>query len=171
MKVVIGIPIAISLSVFCQAQAASQDISPAQLQTVINLPLNLTVKRRETYKVPLKSAYDRQIARTGTDCQAESKEGQQPYNICMGNADEQADKDFAIFYKNLQMLCHNLGELAALQSAHKAWVTYEESAMEAAHAAWPDGTGAPGFAARVYLSLVRGHMRELNEIYGLNIAQ
>ena len=35
----------------------------------------------------------------------------------------------------------------------------------------PDGTGAPGFAAEVYLSLVRNHMRELNEIYGQNISQ
>jgi hypothetical protein len=36
---------------------------------------------------------------------------------------------------------------------------------------WPNGTGAPGFAGEVHLSLVRDHMRELHEIYGLNIAQ
>jgi uncharacterized protein YecT (DUF1311 family) len=171
MKVVIGISMAVSLSVLCPAQPASQDISPAQLQTVINLPLSQAVQQRETYKSRFKSAYNRQIASIGTDCKAESKEGQQPYNVCIGNADQQADKDFAIFYRSLQMLCHTLAELTALQSVHKAWLTYEESAVQAAHAAWPDGTGAPGFAAQVYLSLVRGHMRELHEIYRLNIAQ
>ncbi len=62
-------------------------------------------------------------------------------------------------------------ELTTLQVSHKAWLSYEESAMKAAHAAWPDGSGAPGFAAQVYLSLLRDHMRELNEIYGLNVAQ
>jgi hypothetical protein len=43
--------------------------------------------------------------------------------------------------------------------------------MKATRAAWPDGTGASGFASQVYLSLVRDHMRELNGIYSLNIAQ
>jgi hypothetical protein len=32
------------------------------------------------------------------DCEAESKQGQQPYNICIGQAEKQADNDFAIFY-------------------------------------------------------------------------
>jgi uncharacterized protein YecT (DUF1311 family) len=121
--------------------------------------------------VPLKSAYGRQIAATGKDCQTESKQGQQPYNVCMGQATEQGDRDFAIFYKNLQMLCHDPGELTALQSAHKAWLSYEERGSDAAHAAWSSGTGAPGFAAQVYLSFLRNHMRELAEIYGLNLSQ
>jgi hypothetical protein len=42
--------------VFCHAQAAPDDISPAQLQTVLNLPLQQAVKQRETCKAPLKSA-------------------------------------------------------------------------------------------------------------------
>lgn len=171
MKLAVGSLIAIVFSVFCYTQTASEDISPAQLQTVLNLPLHQAVKQRETYKSPLKSAYDRQIGMTGKNCQAESKVGQQPYNVCMGQADEQADKDFAIFYKNLQMLCHDQNELTTLQDLHKTWLSYKESAMKAAHAAWPGGTGASGFSPQVYLSLVRDHMRELHEIYGLNIAQ
>ena len=167
MKLVIGSLIAITLSVFCAAQSAAQDISREQLQTIISLPLNQAVKQREPYKLPLKSAYDRQVAAIGHDCQAENKEGQQPYNVCMGTATGYADNDFAIFYKNLQMLCHDPGELTTLQSAHRAWLSYREKALEAARLG---GTGAPGFAAGVYLSLVRDHMRELYEIYGLNIS-
>jgi uncharacterized protein YecT (DUF1311 family) len=105
------------------------------------------------------------------DCQTEDDRGQQQYNICMGQADEEADKDFAIFYNNLQMLCHDQDQLATLQDSEKTWKIYSESAMKAARAAWPNGTGAPGFAGQVYLSLVRDYMRELNEIYGLNISQ
>jgi uncharacterized protein YecT (DUF1311 family) len=171
MKVVSLVLFVLALPMSGYGQRASQDISPAQLQTVIDLPLNQAVKQRETYKAPLKAAYDRQITITGKDCQAESKEGQQPYNVCMGQAWVQADKDFAAFYRNLQMLCHNQDELSTLQDSQRAWVTYADSAMKAAHACWPDGTGAPGFAAEVYLSLVRNHMRELNEICGLNISQ
>ncbi len=109
MKIVVGSLMALVCLMVCHGQTASDDISPAQLQTLLNLPLNQAVKQRETYKAPLKSAYERQIAMAGKDCQAESKVGQQPYNVCMGEADEQADKDFAIFYKNLQMLCHDAG--------------------------------------------------------------
>src|SRR5581483_11894518 len=171
MKIAVGTLVALFVLAFCHAQTASNDISPAQLQTVTSLPLGQAVKQRETYKAPLKSAYDRQIAMVGKDCSAESKAGQQPYNVCMGQADEQADRDFAIFYRNLQMLCHSQDEFATLQILHKVWLSYKEAAMKAAHAAWPEGTGAPGFAAQVYLSLLRDHMRELSEIYGVNIAQ
>src|ERR1035441_862825 len=107
MKVVSLVLFVLALPMFCYGQRASQDISPAQLQTVIDFPLNQAVKQRETYKAPLKAAYDRQITITGKDCQAESKDGQQPYNVCMGQAGVQADKDFAAFYRNLQMLCHD----------------------------------------------------------------
>jgi uncharacterized protein YecT (DUF1311 family) len=156
---------------FSCAQTKTQDISRAQLQAVIDLPLNQAVKLRENYKRPLKSAYDRQVAMTGKDCQPESKQGQQPYNICMGQASEQADTDFAIFYNNLQMLCHDQRQLETLQEFEKTWLTYRDSAIKATHASWPDGTGASGFASEVYLSVIRNHMRELAKIYGLNIAQ
>ena len=171
MKFVVRSLLVTIFQVLCHAQAASDDISPTQLQTILSLPLNQAVKQREVYKVPLKSAYDRQNALRDKDCQAQSDVGQQPYNVCMGEAAEQADKDLAIFYRNLQMLCHGQDELTTLQTLHKTWLLYKESAMKAAHAAWPDGTGAPGFAAQVYLSSVRDHMRELREIYGLNISQ
>jgi len=160
-----------ALPVFCYAQTKTQDIAPAQLQAIIDLPLNQAVQQRETYKVPLKSAYDRQISMVGKDCQAESLLGQQPYNICMGQVSDRVVTDYAIFYNNLQMLCHDQDELTALHASEKAWKIYEESALKATHAVWPDGTGASGFASQVYLSLVRDRMRELHEIYGLNIAQ
>jgi uncharacterized protein YecT (DUF1311 family) len=168
---VILVCVCASVAVSSHAQTIPQNISPAQLQTVIGLPLSQAVNLRETYKGPLKSAYARQIALTGKDCNVESDQGQQPYTICMGHADEQADKDFAVFYNNLQMLCHDQAQLATLQSFEATWQLYKDSAMKATHASWPDGTGAPGLAGQVYLSLVRNHMRELDEIYGLNIAQ
>lgn len=157
---------------FVGASAQSpQDISVAQLDRVMQLPLTQAVKQREIYKVPLKAAYERQMGLVGKDCSAESVQGQQPYNICMGYATEQADRDFATFYNNLQMLCHDQDQLAALQSSRRAWESYRDSAMKAAQAAWSEGTGAPGFASEVYLSLLRNYMQELDEIYGLNIAQ
>ena len=158
-------------AVSSHGQTIPQNISPAQLQAVIGLSLDQAVKVRETYKVPLKSAYARQIALAGKDCQAESNQGQQPYNICMGQAGELADKDFAVFYNSLQMLCRDQDQLTTLQAFEATWQAYKGSAMKATHASWPDGTGAPGFAGQVYLSLIRNHMRELDEIYGLNIAQ
>jgi len=160
-----------ALPVFCHAQTTTKDISPAQLQAVIDLPPIQAMHKREAYKGPLKAAYQRQISMLGKDCQAEADQGQQPYNICMGHANEQADKDYAIFYNNLQMLCHDQDELSALQALEKAWKKYEDSALKATHAAWSDGSGAPGFYGEVYLLLVRDHMRDLHEIFGLNIAQ
>jgi uncharacterized protein YecT (DUF1311 family) len=111
------------------------------------------------------------MSKNDKDCQAESQQGQQPYNICMGQAEQQADNDLALFYNNLQMLCHDLDQLTTLQASEKAWRLYRDSLITATHAAWPDGSGAPGFASQVRLSLVRDRMRELHEIYGLNIAQ
>jgi uncharacterized protein YecT (DUF1311 family) len=152
-------------------QTVLENIPPAQLQAVIDLPLDQAVQRREVYKGPLKSAYARQMAFSGKDCETEAAHGQQQYNICMGQADEEADKDLAIFYNNLQMLCRDQHELATLQDSEKIWKLYSDSAMKAANAAWPSGSGAPGFAGEVHLSLIRDYMRELNEIYGLNISQ
>jgi hypothetical protein len=37
-------------------------------------------------------------------CEVEANQGQQPYNICMGKAEEQIDEDYASFYNNLQLL-------------------------------------------------------------------
>jgi uncharacterized protein YecT (DUF1311 family) len=163
--------LAVLASTVCTDAQTSPNISAAQLQAVIDLPLDQAVKLRETHKGPLKSAYVRQMELVRKDCQAEIDKGQLSYTICMGKADEQADKDFAIFYNNLQMLCHDQDQLTALQVFQATWQEYRKSALEATHAAWPDGTGASGFAAQVYLSLIRNHMSELDEIYGLNISQ
>ena len=171
MKFKAAVMLVAALPVFCYAQTTTQDISPAQLRAIIDLPLNQAVQQRETYKGPLKSAYERQISMLGKDCQAEAEQGQQPYNICMGQASKQADKDHAILYNNLQMLCHDQDQLTTLHASETAWKIYEDSALKATRAAWSNGTGASGFASQVYLSLVRDRMRELDEIYGLNIAQ
>lgn len=108
------------------------------------------------------------MALAGKDC--EDVQAQQPYNVCMGHADEQADKDFATFYNNLQMLCHDQTQLAALQALQATWQQYRDNAMKATRAVWPDGTAAPGVEGLVYLSLVRNQMRVLGEIYQMNIA-
>jgi uncharacterized protein YecT (DUF1311 family) len=163
--------IAITFSVLCHAQSAATDISAEQLQKITQLPLRAAVEQRERFKIPLRSAYDRQMNASDKDCRAEVNDGQQPYNVCMGNASIQANKDFATFYTNLQMLCHDLRELTALQATHKAWLLYEDKSSDAARAAWSEGTGASGFANQIYLSILRDHMRELHEIYGLNISQ
>jgi uncharacterized protein YecT (DUF1311 family) len=152
-------------------QTVPKNIPRSQLQAVIDLPLNQAVHLRETYQGPLKAAYARQMALYDKDCQTEADRGQQQYNICIGQAGDNADKDFAIFYNNLQMLCHDQDQLATLQDSEKTWKIYRDSAMKAAHAAWPEGSGAPGFSGQVHLSLVRDFMRELHEIYGLNISQ
>ncbi|HTV08955.1 MAG TPA: lysozyme inhibitor LprI family protein [Candidatus Aquilonibacter sp.] len=169
MRCCIATLLLIALSYSGNAQTKPHDISSTQLQAVIGLPLDQAVKQREQYKMPLRAAYKRQIDLSDKDCS--SVQGQQPYNICMGNAGVQADNDFAAFYNNLQMLCHTQDQLATLQASEKAWELYEQSTMQATHASWPDGTGAPGFAGEVYLSLLRDRMRELYEIYGLNISQ
>jgi hypothetical protein len=159
-------------SIACShAQTTPRNISATQLQAVIGLPLDQAIKLRETYKEPLKSAYSRQVALVGRDCQAEIDQGQQPYNICMGQAHVLADRDSAIFYNNLQMLCHDQDQLTTLQAFEATWQVYKDSAMKATHASLLDGTGASGFAGQVYLSVLRNHMHELDEIYSLNISQ
>jgi uncharacterized protein YecT (DUF1311 family) len=150
----------LALTSFGRAQTKPHDISSTQLQAV---------KQREQYKIPLRATYKRQIDLSGKDCA--SVQGQQPYNICMGHASAQADNDFAVFYNNLQMLCGTHDQLATLQASEKAWELYKQSTMQATHASWPQGTGAPGFAGQVYLSLLRDRMRELYKIYDLNISQ
>ena len=171
MNVKAGVLLVLALPVLCYGLTTNQDISASQLQAVNELQLDQAVKLRETYKAPLRSAYQRQISMAAKDCQAESQKGQQPYNICIGKTSEHADEDYAIFYNELQMLCHDQDQLTTLQAFEKAWRMYMESAKKATHAAWPDGTGASGFAYEVHLSLVRDHMRALREIYSLNITQ
>jgi hypothetical protein len=67
----------------CNAQTSPQNISSAQLQVLLNLPLDQAVQHRNTYKELLTTAYSRQIALDGRDCQTEAAKGQQSYNICM----------------------------------------------------------------------------------------
>jgi uncharacterized protein YecT (DUF1311 family) len=166
----------LSSSMLCWGQTANknttpQDIDPGRLKNILALPLTQAIEQRQQYKLPLKAAYERQLALIGKDCETRSEQGQQPYNICIGNADQQADADFGVFYNNLQMLCHDQEQLATLQASQHSWQQYRDSAMKAAEAAWPNGTGAPGFAGEVYLSLLRNRMRDLYKIYGLNISQ
>lgn len=169
MKIAALLSFTLIMSARCIAQTPLKTVSVSELQSVTGLPLNQAVAARETYKKPLKLAFARQMDQAGKDCQNTS--GQQPYNVCIGEADEAADGDFATFYNSLQMLCHDQDQLLTLQQSEKQWKAYIDSAMKAARSAWPDGSGAPGFAGQVYLSLVRDYMRELSEIYSLNIAQ
>jgi hypothetical protein len=154
MKLKASVLLVATLHVFCYAQTPTQDISSAQLQAIIGLPLNQAVQQRETFKGPLRSAYQRQISMLGKDCQAEADKGQQPYNICMGFGGRQADNDYATFYNNLQMLCHDQDQLTTLQTSEKARRMYQDSALKVTRAAWPAGTGAAGFVSQVYLSLI-----------------
>jgi uncharacterized protein YecT (DUF1311 family) len=153
------------------AQTAQQDVHPSQLKALLDQPLEQAVQKRNLYKEPLRAAYARQSALVGKDCAVEADHGQQPFNICIGLADEQARKDYAIFYNNLQMLCNSQDQLIALQMSEASWISYRENAMKAANVSWPDGTASPGVVGRVYLSLLRDRMNELYETYDLNISQ
>lgn len=171
MKLRLAIVFLLAVPVICNAQTTAENISPSRLQAIIDLPLGKAVQERAIYKVPLKSAYERQMAVQNKDCEAGANQGQQPYNICMGKADEKTDRDYAIFYNNLQLLCHDQDQLRTLQSSEQVWRTYRDAMEKAGNASWPGGTGASGFASEVHLLLVRNRMRELYTIYGLNIAQ
>ena len=165
----VAILVLLPAPICCTGQATPENISPSRLQAILDLPLSKAVDERATYKVPLKSAYQRQMS--DKDCAVEISQGQQPYNICIGKADEQADREYATFYNNLQLLCHDQDQLRTLQSSEQVWRTYREAMAKATDASWPEGTGAPGFAGEVYLLLLRNRMRELYKIYGLNISQ
>jgi uncharacterized protein YecT (DUF1311 family) len=154
----------------CAAQTDQQDVSPSQLKALLDLPIEQAVQKRNLYKAPLKVAYARQSSLAGKDCVSEADHGQQPFNICIGQAYEQAHKDYATFYNNLQMLCHSQDELIALQMSEASWMSYRENAMKAAQVTWSDGTASSGVVGRVYLSLVRDRMNELYETYDLNIS-
>ena len=171
MKFNLVIVFLLTVPVFGSAQVTPAHISPSRLQAILELPLNEAVRQRAMYKEPLKSAYERQMSLSDKDCRVEIDQGQQPYNICIGRANEQADNDYAIFYNNLQLLCHDQDQLKTLQASEKVWRTYLHAMGEATHASWPEGTGAPGFAGEVSALLVRDRMRELDKIYGLNISQ
>jgi uncharacterized protein YecT (DUF1311 family) len=155
----------------CAAQTDQQDVRPSQLKALLDLPLEQAVQKRKLYQAPLKIAYTRQSSLAGKDCAAEVDHGQQPFNICIGQADDQARKDYATFYNNLQMLCHNQEQLIALQMSESSWISYRDNAMKAAQVSWADGTAASGVIGRVYLSLLRDRMNELYETYELNISQ
>ena len=103
------------------------------------MPLADAVKAREGFKKPLRVAYARQMELARKDCK--TVQGQQPYNICMGEASEAAERDFAEFYNNLQMLCRNESELRTLQDSERNWAAYKDSAIKAARAAWPEWHG------------------------------
>jgi uncharacterized protein YecT (DUF1311 family) len=148
-----------------------KNISPSQLQAIIDLPPSEAVKHAKSTRCPsslrMNAKWQCQIG----ICEVAANQGQQPYNynICMGKAEEQTDSDYAGFYNNLQLLCHDQDQLVTLQSSEQAWQTYRD-AMEARHASSrSDGTRAPGLASRVHLLLVRNRMRELYTMYDLNL--
>jgi uncharacterized protein YecT (DUF1311 family) len=171
MKMIFRVLLFMTAGLSCAAQTDQQDVRPSQLKALLDLPLEQAVKKRILYKEPLKVAYARQSSLASKDCGAEADHGQLPFNICIGQADEQARKDYASFYSNLQMLCHSQDQLIALQMSEASWISYRENAMKAAQVSWPNGTASSGVVGRVYLSLVRDRMNELYETYDLNISQ
>jgi hypothetical protein len=73
MKANLGIIFLLAVSALCNAQTMPKNISPSQLQAIIDLPPSEAVKQREIYKVPLKFAYERQMAMSDRDLRGRSQ--------------------------------------------------------------------------------------------------
>jgi hypothetical protein len=74
MKLILGFFFLLSVPIYGHTQTTPKDISPSRLQSIIDLPLNEAIKQRAIYKVPLKSAYARQLAMSDKACEVEANQ-------------------------------------------------------------------------------------------------
>jgi uncharacterized protein YecT (DUF1311 family) len=112
--------------------------------------------------------YKDQSAKSGHDC--EHIQGQQPYNICMGEASAQLEQDYRTFYNDLRALLP-ANVLKPVEDAEKQWLQYREQICRAAYEQFAGGTAAPGAESSCYLQVTRSHMETLYTAFGLALSQ
>jgi hypothetical protein len=141
--------------------------------------------QRERLKVVAKAAFDSEMEREKSeDCPyAPTSE----YNSCfskeVGITDqnlktyEGAFRDFlGLKYPELASqpkfgpsgpILTSAQMVAEFDQVEQIWHSYLDTASTAAFHQFGGGSGGPGFAMETHLRLVRGHLRELDSIYGL----
>ncbi len=103
-----------------------------------------------------------EIAKANHDC--EDVQGQQPYNICMGEASATLERDYKTFYNNLRVLLAPVF-LKGLDDSEALWLKYREQICNAAYEQFTGGTAAPGAQAGCYLQVTRAHMQTLRNVF------
>jgi uncharacterized protein YecT (DUF1311 family) len=132
------------------------------------------------------AAWDSEMAgeRAG-DCLEAGKEGQQPYNACLGKEEEitRANyRDYSQAFRAIFALVDPGTDYDALGATgrrprpedavrrfdeiERDWSTYLDHTCSLATDRWRGGTIAPSEGSRCELKLMRNHMRELGGILG-----
>ncbi|MGI4829819.1 MAG: hypothetical protein ACRYFU_16735 [Janthinobacterium lividum] len=114
------------------------------------------------------------------------------FNVCFGRAVDVADQHMKTYEQALSQLLvleppgatlsntpsmpgpagpsrTPAQDLIEFQNIEELWHTYLKAAPEAAFHQFDGGTGGPSFELETHLRLVRDHLRELNDIYGMTL--
>lgn len=143
--------------------------------------------RRNNLRGRAKQAFDGEMARQKAgDCPDANNTYQ--FNVCFGQATIITDQNLKTYEGAIRDLLglHDpslatrppmpgpggpalTSEQAVAEFDHveELWHSYSEAATTAAFHQFGGGTGGPSFQMEMHLRLVRSHMTELNEIYGM----
>ena len=143
--------------------------------------------KRATLRAQAKQAFDAEMARAkGGDCKTANNTYE--FNVCFGKAAEAADQNLKSYEDAIRAL---LGlkypdltgrppvpgpagpaltpeqEVAGFDRVEQLWHSYLDASTSAAFHQFGGGTGGPSFEMETHLRLVRSHMTELDNLYGM----
>jgi len=124
---------------------------------------------RDTLRAQANQAFDAEMARAKAGDCPDSK-ATYDFNVCFGDAVGVADQNLKAYVgsiRNLLALRNRDQDAAEFDRTEGLWHSYMNEATKAAFHQFSGGTGGPSFEMETHLRLVRSHMTELNNIYGM----
>lgn len=109
-------------------------------------------------------ALQSQLSKEGKDCASPSNNYED--KVCIGEVQQQTEKDFSTFYVNLRAILDESSE-KNLEDGQAKWVAYRDVTCQAIDDFFREGTARAGKVARCKIQLTRSRMKDLDEIYYL----
>jgi uncharacterized protein YecT (DUF1311 family) len=105
-----------------------------------------------------------QLSKEGKDCQ-EARDNSED-KACIGEVLQQTERDFGVFYDNLEALLDSPGR-ANLEQAQREWLGYRQKSCSAIDEFFREGSARAGMTTRCEIQLTRSRMKDLDALYNL----
>jgi uncharacterized protein YecT (DUF1311 family) len=105
-----------------------------------------------------------QLSKEGKDC-AQARDNSED-KACIGEALQQTEKEFGVFYDNLEELLDSASR-TNLEQAQQQWLGYRRKSCSAIDEFFREGSARAGMTTRCEIQLTRSRMKDLDALYNL----
>lgn len=128
--------------------------------------LSVNAQSLPTHQKAANDALQSQFSQEGKDCQDARNNYEDEF--CITEIATQTEKDFSIFYENLEAILNlNPTNQKNLEDAQAKWVVYRDATCQAIDNFFQQGTARVGMVARCEIQVTRSRMKDLDAIYNL----